>query len=50
MKSTNESAIVLFRQMIWGIPRSKGGIVIRKTFRLMLCILFSVALLAVKAD
>jgi hypothetical protein len=32
--------------MIWGIPKSKGGIVIRKPFRLMFCILFSIAILA----
>jgi hypothetical protein len=32
--------------MIWGIPKSKGGIVIRKTFRLMICILFSIVILA----
>src|SRR4030043_962240 len=32
--------------MIWGIPRSKGGNVIRKTFRMMLCILFLLAMLA----
>jgi CubicO group peptidase (beta-lactamase class C family) len=31
--------------MIWGIPKSKGGIVIRKPFRLMLCILFSMTIL-----
>src|SRR4030042_1624974 len=32
--------------LIWGIPRSKGWIVIRKPFRLMMCILFSIVLLA----
>jgi Tol biopolymer transport system component len=32
--------------MIWGIPRSKGGIVIRKHVRLILCILFSIVMLA----
>jgi ketosteroid isomerase-like protein len=31
--------------MIWGIPKSKGGVVIRKPFRLMLCILFLIAIL-----
>src|SRR4030042_705920 len=31
--------------MIWGIPRLKGGIVIRKQVRLILCILFSIAIL-----
>jgi hypothetical protein len=31
--------------MIWGIPKSKGGNVIRKTFRMMLCILFLIAIL-----
>jgi N-acetylneuraminic acid mutarotase len=31
--------------MIWEILRSKGGIVIRKPVRLMLCILFSIAIL-----
>ncbi len=28
--------------MIWGVPRSKGGIVIRKPFRLFFCILFAI--------
>jgi predicted esterase len=32
--------------MIWGIPQAKGGIVNRKTVRLMLCILFLMAILA----
>jgi Tol biopolymer transport system component len=32
--------------MIWGIPRSKGGIVIRKAFHIMLCISFLIAILA----
>jgi hypothetical protein len=32
--------------MIWGIPKSKGGIVIRKSFWLVLCVVFSVAILA----
>jgi Tol biopolymer transport system component len=32
--------------MIWGIPKSKGGIVIRKTFSLMVCILLLLAILA----
>src|SRR4030042_4434665 len=32
--------------LIWGIPRSKGGIVIRKSFHMMMCILFSIVLLA----
>jgi hypothetical protein len=32
--------------MIWGIPKSKGGNVIRKTFRLMFCILFVSSILA----
>jgi hypothetical protein len=32
--------------LVWGIPKSKGGIVIRKAFRLMLCISFSIAILA----
>jgi hypothetical protein len=32
--------------MIWGIPKSKGGNVIRKTFRLMFCILFMSSILA----
>jgi hypothetical protein len=31
--------------MIWGIPKSKGGIVIHNTFRLSLYILFSIAIL-----
>lgn len=31
--------------MIWEIPESKGGIVIRNTVRMMLCILFSIATL-----
>jgi WD40 repeat protein len=31
--------------MIWGIPRSKGGIVIRKYFLLIMCILFSIVIL-----
>jgi lysophospholipase L1-like esterase len=31
--------------MIWGIPRSKGGIVNRKPFRLMLYVLFLIAIL-----
>jgi Tol biopolymer transport system component len=31
--------------MIWGIPKSKGGIVIRKTFPLMVCVFLSVAIL-----
>jgi WD40-like Beta Propeller Repeat len=32
--------------MIWGIPKSKGGIVIRKAYRLMLYVLFLIAILA----
>jgi Tol biopolymer transport system component len=32
--------------MIWGIPKSKGGIVIRKTFHFMLVTLFSISILA----
>src|SRR4030042_6708297 len=31
--------------LIWGIPRSKGGIVIRKSFHMMLCILLLIAIL-----
>jgi hypothetical protein len=31
--------------MIWGIPKSKGGSMSRKAFRLMLCILFLIAIL-----
>jgi Tol biopolymer transport system component len=34
------------RQMIWRIPKSKGGIVIRRTIHLMLCGLFYSAILA----
>jgi TRAP-type mannitol/chloroaromatic compound transport system permease small subunit len=33
--------------MIWGIPRSKGGNMSRKAFWLVLCVVFSVATLAV---
>jgi hypothetical protein len=40
------SAIVLFRQMIWEITKSKGGSVIRKPARLTVCILYSIAILA----
>jgi hypothetical protein len=50
LKPISKSAIVLYRQMIWRIPKSRGGIVIRKQVHMMFCILFSVALLAVKAD
>jgi Tol biopolymer transport system component len=50
LKSTLKSAIVLFRQMIWGIPKSKGGIVIRKAYRLMLYILFTCTILAACAS
>jgi hypothetical protein len=32
--------------MIWGIPRSKGGIVIRKAFYFLLCFLSLIAILA----
>jgi Tol biopolymer transport system component len=32
--------------MIWAVPKSKGGIVIRKPFRLMLYVLFLIAILA----
>ena len=32
--------------MIWGIPKSKGGIVIRKPLRLTLYVLFLIAILA----
>jgi hypothetical protein len=32
--------------MIWGIPKSKGGIVIRKAFYFFLCILFLMAIMA----
>jgi WD40 repeat protein len=32
--------------MIWDIPKSKGGIVIRKPIHLMFCILFSISFLA----
>jgi Tol biopolymer transport system component len=32
--------------MIWGNPKSKGGIVIRKPFQLLMCILFSIVILA----
>jgi Tol biopolymer transport system component len=46
LKSTLNSAIVLYRQMVWGIPKSKGGTVIRKLFRLMLYVLFLIAILA----
>jgi CubicO group peptidase (beta-lactamase class C family) len=35
----------LYRQMIWGIPRSKGGNVISKTVRLMFSILFLMTIL-----
>jgi hypothetical protein len=45
LNPTPKSAIVLFRQMIWGIPKSKGGIVIRKAFYFMVCSLFSVGIL-----
>ena len=45
LKSTLKRAKVLFRQMIWWIPRSKGGIVIRKPFRLMLFILLLLTIL-----
>jgi hypothetical protein len=31
--------------MIWGIPNLKGGIVNRKPFHMMFCILFSIAML-----
>jgi N-acetylneuraminic acid mutarotase len=36
--------------MIWGIPRSKGGIVIHKQVRLMLCILFIFTLITACAS
>jgi len=34
------SATVLFRQMIWGIPKSKVGIMDCKPDRLTVCILY----------